>query len=48
MERSSRGLLWALSRNFPGGIKKNTINLSHYIRSLGRDWNPGPSEYEEG
>jgi hypothetical protein len=37
-----------LSRNLPGGTEKNKKSLSHDIRFPGLDFNPGPSEYEQG
>jgi hypothetical protein len=49
MEGSGRGLIL---RYYPGiclvRVRKTTTNLSQDSRSLGRDLNPGPPEYEAG
>jgi hypothetical protein len=36
-----------LSQHWPVGTKETTKKLSQYRRSLGRDLNPGPPEYDE-
>jgi hypothetical protein len=37
-----------LSWQSPGGLRKNTENVSQDSRSAGRDLNQGPPEYEAG
>jgi hypothetical protein len=48
-EGSSCGLMLKYyPRIFPQGPRKTTENLGHDSRSPGREWNPGPPEYEAG
>jgi hypothetical protein len=49
VERSGRGLILRYyPRIFPEGVRKAMKNLSQDSRSAGKDFNPGPTEYEAG
>jgi hypothetical protein len=47
-----RNRSWVILRHYPGicleRLSKSTGNFNQDSRSPGRDFNPGPPEYEEG
>jgi hypothetical protein len=52
LERTWEETVVAYLRYYPGicleGLRKTTKKTRQYIRSPGRDLNPGPPEYEVG